>query len=66
MPNKPSYVLVDGVQMRVCEACQKYGIEKHVFFDRLTNGWSVDRALKTEVRKYRKRQAKDGRRTPSR
>ncbi len=55
MANKPSYLIVDGRQLRVTEACREYNVEKHVFFERLRMGWSVKKALTHPVRKYRKR-----------
>lgn len=53
-----SFVKYKGKVWRLCDILREKGIEKHVYFERLNNDWSVEEALDTEVRKYRKRKQK--------
>lgn len=45
-------IVVDGIEMVQSEACEKYGIPQNVYWNRVNcYGWSVEKALKTPIRK---------------
>jgi hypothetical protein len=42
-------VTVNGTKMTLIEAAEKHGLNKRTLYGRLSNGWSLDRALNEPV-----------------
>lgn len=47
-------VMVDGKEVTVTEAAELHGLPKSALFIRLKNGWPLDRALNTPLRKTKR------------
>lgn len=40
-----------GEKLTAAEVCDKYGIKRSVLYDRLKNGWSIEKSIETKVNK---------------
>lgn len=49
------YIEYDGKTQNISELSRMYGLSNRLIRDRISLGWSIDKALKTPLKKYTKK-----------